>query len=85
MDDLIDGTINGWPVSLLIERDLGDVAYGANCSPYTKECEYTGEDLGAPDDIWDACYAITDACGGLKPKAALCKAAKLGFVPDRTQ
>ena len=23
MDDLIDGTINGWPVSLLIERDLG--------------------------------------------------------------
>src|SRR5262249_51453914 len=23
MDDLIDGTIDGWPVSLLIERDLG--------------------------------------------------------------
>lgn len=83
MDDLIDGTIDGWDVSLLIERDLGNVAFGAHCCPYTMPDARTGDDVSAPDTIWDKCDAITSACAGLKPTASLRKAKSLGFVPDQ--
>lgn len=77
MDDLIDGTISGWPVSLLIERDAGSSAFGAHCAAYSDEDENS-----APDDIQGKCSDISDACNGLKPAAALRKAKSMGFVPD---
>lgn len=77
MGDLIDGKIDGWPVSLLIERDAGGRAYGAHCAAYTGE-----NDESAPDSVQDKCSDITDACEGSAPAAALRKAKRLGFVPD---
>lgn len=77
MDDLTDGTIDGWPVGLSIERDAGNVAFGAHCAPYTDE-----DDNSAPDEIMTKCHAITDACYGLKPAAAMRKAKAMGFTPD---
>ena len=74
MQDLIDGTINGWPVSIMVERDLGDCAYGIHCCPYTNE-----NDESAPDEIWDACDKIT---GDGRPKRLVQRALTLGFVPD---
>jgi hypothetical protein len=35
MDDLIDGTIDGWPCSILIERAWARrKGHGAHCCPY---------------------------------------------------
>jgi len=83
MSDLVDGTIDGWPVSIEILRHyIGAPAYGAHCAPYTRENTETGEDDSAPEEVWTKCYAITDACDGLKPAAALRKAKRMGFVPD---
>lgn len=77
MSDLINGTFNGWPVSLMIERDAGGKAYGAHCAPYTGP-----DDETAPDDIAAACAAISDACDGKPPGAALRAARKLGFATN---
>jgi hypothetical protein len=77
MKDLIDGTITGWPVSLMIERDVGGKSYGAHCAVYTNE-----NDDSAPVAVEMQCNNITDACDGLKPSAALRKAKSMGFIPD---
>lgn len=74
-DDLIDGTLSGWPVSILVERDLGGKAFGIHCCPYTNE-----KDENAPDEIWDACDTIT---GDGSPVKLVRKALALGFVPDQ--
>lgn len=76
-DELTDGTLNGWPVSLMIEYDAGGVAYGAHCAAYTNE-----DDESSPLEIQTKCSDITDACYGLKPAVALRKAKSMGFVPD---
>lgn len=77
VDDLTEGTIDGWPVYLAVERDLGQAAYGMHCAPYTGE-----DDEPSPDAIMSKCWDITDACYGLKPAAALRRAKSMGFVPD---
>lgn len=77
MEDLIDGTLDGWPVSLMIERDLGNRAYGAQCAPYTDN-----DDNSASEDIMTKCQMITDACYDLTPAKAVKKAKSMGFVPD---
>ena len=77
MDDLTDGTLKDWPVSLMIERDAGGKAYAAQLAAYEDQ------DRGvAPDDIVRLCSDITDALDGLTPTAALRKAKSMGFVPD---
>jgi hypothetical protein len=76
-DDHTEGTLNGWPVSLQIQRDLGGVAHGAHCAAYSGN-----NDEPSPLDIQTRCEEITDACDGLKPAAAMRKARSMGFVPD---
>lgn len=78
MSDLIDGTLDGWPVSLMIERGWsGAPACGAHC------CAYSGEnDEPAPDAVVSKCYAITDACQDGPPSKSLRTAKRMGFVPD---
>jgi hypothetical protein len=80
MDDLIDGTLDGWPVSLLIERDAGGKAYGAHC------CAYASSELDDAIEtdtaLREKCDDITDACEGLTPAKAVRKAKAMGFVPD---
>lgn len=79
MDDLIDGTLNGWPVSLMyLEHWQGSGIYGGHCCAYTQE-----DDTSAPDDIVIKCHNITDATYGMtKRKSILAKAKSMGFVPD---
>lgn len=80
MNDLIDGTIQGWPASLMLERAwIGAPYTGAHCCMYTDE-----DDNSAPFELHQLCYSITDACDGLSPKRALAKAMSMGFVPDNT-
>ena len=81
MDDLIDGTLDGFPVSLLIQRDLGGKSYGAHCCAYASYD--LDEDVSADMKLQDKCSDITDACYGLTPAKALAKAKKMGFVPDQ--
>lgn len=76
-DDHTEGMLDGWPVSLQIQRDLGGVAHGAHCAAYTDD-----DDNSAPDVVRAKCEEITDACDGLKPTAAMRKAQSMGFVPD---
>ena len=74
-DDRIYGSINGCPVWIMIE-DSGWV----DCWPYNGSEWY---DHGfAPDEIWTACYRISNTCEGLGREAVLEKAKELGFVPD---
>jgi hypothetical protein len=80
MDDLIDGTIDSFPVSLLIQRDNGGKAYGAHCCAYASP--ELDDDIEAETALRGKCDDITDACDGLKPTAALRKAKAMGFVPD---
>ena len=81
MDDLVDGTLNGFSVSILIERDAGGKSYGAHCCPYGSPelDEATHEQAMA---LHAKCDEITDACDGLRPAAAVKKAILLGFVPS---
>jgi hypothetical protein len=76
VSDLIDGKLNGWPVSLMIQRDAGGKVFGLHCAAYTKD------DKEPPTEISDLAYDITDACDGLTPAKAIKKAVSLGFVPD---
>ncbi len=69
---LIDGTISGWPASILLERGAN-----AHCAPYTGE-----NDEPSPDEVMIKCHAITDACEGMPPSRALAKARTLGFVEE---
>ncbi len=79
MDDLIDGTLQGWPVSIeMLRHHIGAPYYGAHCAAYSGE-----DDAPAPDEIVVKCHEVTDACDGLKPTAALRKAKSMGFVPDK--
>jgi hypothetical protein len=78
MNDQVEGTLDGWPVSLQIQRDIGGSAYGAHCAAYAGE-----NDEESPISIQSKCYDITDACDGLKPSAALRKAKSMGFIPDQ--
>lgn len=80
MSDLIDGTIDGHPVSLMIEFDAGGKAFGANCAAYASP--ELDDDIDAEFRLKSKCEDITDACYGLKPAAALRKAKSMGFVPD---
>jgi len=74
-DDRIYGSVNGCPVWIRIE-DSGWV----DCWPYNGQDWY---DHGSPDDeIWTACYRISNTCEGLGREAVLEKAKELGFVPD---
>lgn len=75
--DLIDGTLNDWPVSLLVQYTRGGKAAGAHCAPYAG-----AGDEESPLSIVDLCHDITDACEGLGFEAALCKAREFGFTPD---
>lgn len=81
MDDLIDGTIEGWPVSLMyMEAWQGSGIYGGHCAPYTD-----AEDNSAPEhlNIQERCHAITDATDGMsRRRSILAKAKTMGFVPD---
>lgn len=76
-DELTEGTLEGWPVSLVIQYDIGGKAYGAQCAAYSGE-----DDETSPLEIQTKCSNITEACYGLKPAAALRKAKAMGFVPD---
>ncbi|MGH2506573.1 MAG: hypothetical protein ACRDHZ_04020 [Ktedonobacteraceae bacterium] len=62
MDDLIDGTIKGWPVLILIDHDPGSRVYGLHCHPYTN-----GNDASAPKQTWDICYEIAIEGSPLSP------------------
>jgi hypothetical protein len=79
MEDLTDGSIKGWPVSLMIEREGGGGrAFAANCVPYSKD----DSDEEPPHEVWLVCDEITMACEDMTPAKALRKAKSLGFVPD---
>ena len=72
--DRIYGSINGCPAWIVIEAS-GWVA----CRPYNGQWF---DHSSTSDEIWTACYRISNACEGLGPEAALQKAKELGFVPD---
>ena len=72
----INGRINDWPVWIMI--DLVHFGYGTgllDCCPY-------GQSDVVPNEIWEACNRIFNACEGLGHAAAYQKAKELGFVPD---
>lgn len=75
MADLIDGTIQGWPVSIMVERDLGGLAFGIQCVPYTDE-----NDNPAPQEVEMMCDEISSDG---TPSRLIARAKKLGFVPDK--
>lgn len=79
MDDLIDGTLDGWPVSLMyLEHFQGSGIYGGHCCTYTDN-----EDNSAPMEIQVKCHNITDSTDGMtKRKIILAKAKSMGFIPD---
>lgn len=74
MSDIVDGTINGWPVSIMIERDAGGRAFGIQCAPYTDQ-----NDNPASAAIEMLCDEIS---GEGQPRRLIERAKKLGFVPD---
>jgi hypothetical protein len=80
MDDLIEGTLDGHPVSLLIQRDAGGKSFGAHCCAYASP--ELDDDIDADIALKGKCDDITDACDGLRPAAALRKAKTMGFVPE---
>jgi hypothetical protein len=72
----INGRINGWPVWIMIDLVTFGYTTGLlDCCPY-------GQSDVVPNEIWEACNRIFNACEGLGPEAALRKAKELGFVPD---
>lgn len=78
MSDLLDGTLDGWPVSLSIERDTGGKIYGGHCAAYTGD-----DDEPSPIEIQMSCSAITDTTHGVMTRRAiLVKAKAMGFKPD---
>lgn len=53
VDDLTEGTLKGWPVSLLIERDAGGSAYGDEHMPIDGHHRLAAaEKLGLTLDAW---------------------------------
>lgn len=79
MSELIDGTIDGWPVSIMIEHDSGGKIYEGHCCAYTNK-----NDEPASDQIKDKCEAITEATHGMSRRSViLARAKKLGFVEDK--
>ena len=71
----INGRINDWPVWIMIDL-IGYTRGLLDCCPY-------GQSDIVPNEIWDACNRIFNACEGLDPEAALQKAKELGFVPNQ--
>jgi len=71
MAALYEGTIDGWPVSILADKDL------FHCAPYLGP-----NDEPVPDGIMDRCWKITDACEDMSTSKAIRKAKQLGFVED---
>ena len=72
----INGRINDWPVWIMIDWLMVGYTTGLlDCSPY-------GQSDIVPDEIWEACNRIFNACQGLDQEAAYQKAKELGFVPD---
>jgi hypothetical protein len=78
MSDHFEGSLDNWPVSLQVTRDIGGKSYGAHCAAYTGN-----DDEESPIEIQNKCYDITDACEGLTPAKALKKAKSMGFVIDK--
>jgi len=77
LNDRTYGSIDGCPVWIMIE-----VSGWVACWPDRGD---PGEWYGhgsPPDEIWTACYRISNACEGLDQEAVLEKAKELGFVPD---
>lgn len=78
-ESLVDGTLDGWPVSLeFLEHFEGSGIYGGHCAPYTQE-----DDTASPDAVMEKCHQITDATDGMtKRRSILAKAKAMGFVED---
>jgi hypothetical protein len=72
----INGRSNDWPVWIMLDLvHFGYVTGLLDCCPY-------GQSDIVPDEIWEACNRIFNACKGLDHAAAYQKAKELGFVPD---
>jgi hypothetical protein len=74
-DELIDGRISGWPVSIFIMRNAGERGVFIQAAPYSGP-----NDEGSPATVARLCDEID---GDFKSRAAALKfAAQHGFVPD---
>jgi hypothetical protein len=65
------------PVWIMIE-----VSGWVACRPYRGERGEWYDHGSPPDEIWTACYRISNACEGLDQEAVIQKAKEFGFAPD---
>lgn len=75
MDDLIDGTVDGWPCSVTLMRNPGEKWVGVHAAAYTDE-----DDNSAPHET----YLRIETINGDFPdrRSAMRFIKKLGFVPS---
>jgi hypothetical protein len=80
--DLVDGEINGWPVSF-IATNYGPQGWSLHLAPYSKEED--GEESSAPDELLNmldrANFKVSDM---RKPSKADIRRVlqEIGFTPD---
>ena len=75
MDELINGTVSGWPVGVQLMRNPGEKWVGVHAAAYTDE-----GDRSAPHNVQ---IKVADLEGDFETKRAAMKSLKRGgFVPD---